>query len=196
MILFQCVESALAVNNFFLNLFGFIFIGLCFSDNLVAQVTEIEAPKSDCDVVRSLDNKQQAVYFTQLVFEANMHELAIVAQDEQQLPVFKRITYHQNQTAACHFPTIAVARAGIWGWYLAWTHEEKAYYARMDGEALVFPPPKLLPVAYVNKIEFLTDFPQPTMRIKMQNGTTQYLTSDDEGRHWKLAEKMDILREK
>lgn len=190
MIIFQCVESALAVNNFFLNLFGFIFIGLFFSDNIVAQVTEIEAPKSDCDVVRSLDNKQQAVYFTQLVFEENMHELAIIAQDEQQFPVFKRITYHQKQAPVCHFPTIAIARAGMWGWYLAWTHEEKAYYARMDGEALVFPPPKLLPVAEVKKIEFLTDVKLPTMQVMTIDGKTQLLTSDDEGRHWQTVENL------
>lgn len=184
-------ESVLAVIKFFLSLLGFVVIGLYFSSKSVVQSAEKEAlPKSDCEVVSTQDNKQQAVYFTQQVFEENWHELAIIAQGEQQFPIIKRITYHEKQTPVCHFPAIAISRAGDWGWYLAWALADKAYYARMDGEALVFSPPKLLPVSQVKKIEFLTDTNLPAMRVMTLDGKTQWLTSDDEGRHWQVMENL------
>ena len=139
-----------------------------------------------CAVVQTLNNRHQLVYFTQQPFADGAQELAIIALDEQQAKVTKRITYHQHKTAGCHFPAIAIIRGGDWGWFLAWAENEKAYYTRMDSEALVFAPPKLLPVTQVTNIEFLSDSLQPAMRIQTKNGKSQDLTSDDQGRSWQL----------
>lgn len=178
-------ESAMRATSKNLIVVGLIFNGLCFSVVGYAQTNEpLEPPESLCVIAASVDNRQQAVYFTQQTFEDNVQELAIVALDERQTPVTKRVTYNQKQTQECHFPTIAITRAGQWGWFLAWTHEDKAYYARMDGEVLVFPPPKLLPLSQVTKIEFSANSPKPTMRLQTQNGASKILVSDDEGRSW------------
>ena len=163
---------------------GIILDGVCFSFAGGAQAAELPVPKSICDVATTVDSRQQPVYFTQQTFEDNVQELAVIALSEQKTPIIKRVTYNQKKSAECHFPTIAITRAGQWGWFLAWAHEDKAYYARMDGEALVFSPPKLLPEPDVKKIEFLNDFPKPTMRLQTQTGASKLLISDDEGRNW------------
>ena len=178
-------EGASQVTSKNLIMWGIVCNGLGFSFAAYAQITEPPVvPKSLCGVATTIDSRQQAVYFTQQTFEGNAQELAIIALDEQKSPVIKRITYNQKQSAECHFPTIAITRAGDWGWFLAWTHNDKAYYARMDGEALVFPPPKLLPVTQVTKIEFVPDATKPTMRLQTVKGAIQLLISEDEGRHW------------
>ena len=156
------------------------------AEEVMASQKERLAVQSACAVAQTLNNRQQTVYFTQQLVAEGVQELAIIATDEQQANITKRITYHQHKTADCHFPAIAIIRAGDWGWFLAWADSEKAYYTRMDGEALVFAPPKILPVTQVTNIEFLSDSPQPTMRIQTQNGQSQDLTSDDEGRNWQL----------
>ncbi|HOY70333.1 MAG TPA: hypothetical protein PL131_06770 [Methylotenera sp.] len=167
---------------------GMVFSGLFFSYAGHAQPNMLPTmPKSLCSIATTIDSRQQPVYFTQQTFEDNVQELAIIALDEQKTPVIKRITYHQKQSDECHFLSIAIARAGDWGWFLAWTHADKAYYARMDGEALVFPPPKLLPVSKVTNIEFLMSAPQPSMRLQTADGKTVLLISEDEGRHWQVA---------
>lgn len=179
------VTRVMGINNI---IYGVVFVGLCFSNAGCAQTTEQPVLlKSQCKIATTIDNRHQAVYFTQQTVEGSVQELAIVALNGQNAPVVKRITYHQKQSDECHFPAIAIARAGDWGWFLAWAHDDKAYYARMDGEALVFPPPKLLPVTHVTNIEFLIDAPHPSMRLQTVSGQTVLLITEDEGRHWQVA---------
>lgn len=167
---------------------GVVYCGLCLGVLGRAETTDsLTPPKSLCTVAASLDNRGKTVYFTQQTFEKDVQELAIIALDEQQAPIIKRVTYHQKLTENCHFPAIAIIRAGQWGWFLAWAHEDKAYYTRMDSEALVFPPPKVLPVAQVTEITFLPNSDSPTMRLLTKSGETKLLVSDDEGRNWQVT---------
>lgn len=163
-----------------------ILLTLC-GNAFAESAAQNEAPTSPCATAQVLNNQHQPVYFTQQAFEDGAQELAIVVQGVQKALVTKRITYQQQKTTACHFPAITIARGGDWGWFLAWADTEKLYYTRMDGEALVFVPPKKIPLSQVEKIEFLADSSQPTMRVQTQNGALHLLISDDEGRHWQLA---------
>lgn len=141
---------------------------------------------SFCMVAQSLNNLQKTVYLTQQMVENGAQELVVIAPDEQNRRVIKRITYQQNQVASCHYPAIAMARGGDWGWFLVWAEADKLYYTRMDAEALVFAPLKSLPIAQVTHIEFLPDVAQPTIRVQNQAGQAQMFNTDDEGRYWQV----------
>ena len=142
------------------------------------------AESSICMVAESQNNLQKPVYFTQQTVEGDAQELVIIAPDAQDRRIVKRITYQQHKAVACHYPAIAITRGGDWGWFLVWSDNEKVYYTRMDSEALVFAPIKSLPIAYVTKVEFLPDTLQPTISLLNQDGQTQLLQTDDEGRYW------------
>ena len=144
--------------------------------------------KSPCQIAQALDNHQQSVYFAQQLVDEGEQELVVLVKDVQQNVVTKRITYAHQKIEACHFPALAIARGGDWGWFLAWADTENVYYTRMDGEAYVFVPPKRLPIAQVENIEFLTNQSLLTMRVQKQDGSSQLFVSDDEGRNWQLTQ--------
>jgi|GEM_PF-1038557 len=153
-------------------------------ENGVVQEANVKQPP--CPIAQAQDHRQQPIAFKQHMFDDGAQDLAVIAVDEQQGRITKRITYNQHQEAGCHFSAVAIARGGDWGWLMVWADAEKIYYTRLDGEALVFVPPKKLPISQVTLIEFLLDTAQPTMRVQTMQGKTQLLTSDDEGRNWQL----------
>ncbi len=162
-------------------------LGLLLCEASHASAGATASPQSTCNIAQLLDSPQRLVYFTQQTFEDGAQELAVIALDVKKSLVTKRITYQRQKTAVCHYPALAIARGGDWGWFLAWADTDKLHYTRMDSEALVFVPPKKLPIAHINKIEFLADAAQPTMRVETKEGSSQLLISDDEGRNWQIV---------
>lgn len=162
-------------------------VRLALADEVPETSTQKMVEPSFCKTAQSLNNLQKPVYFTQQTVEDGTQALVIVAPDELNRQIIKRITYQQNKEAVCHYPAIAITRGGDWGWFLAWADAEKVYFTRMDAEALVFAPLKSLPIAHVVDIEFLSGRSEPSMQIHHQDGQTQFLSSDDEGRHWQVT---------
>lgn len=161
-------------------------LNLAKADETSASSTIDWVEPSFCVVVQSLNNLQKTVYLTQQMVEDGAQELVMIAPDEHNNRVVKRITYQEQMAASCHYPAIAMARGGDWGWFLVWADANKLYYTRMDAEALVFAPLKSLPIAQVTRIEFLPDVAQPTIQLQNQAGQAQLLSTDDEGRYWQV----------
>ena len=170
----------------------FLLLGLAtnstIADEMRATLPSNWLEPSRCMVAQSQNNRQQAVYFTQQTVEDGVQELVIVAPDEENVRVIKRITYQQRKDSACHYPAIAITRGGAWGWILAWSDTHKIHYTRMDADGLVFVPIKSLPIAQVINIEFLPNAALPTMHVQNQSGQTQLLHSEDDGRNWQTVE--------
>jgi len=152
---------------------------------MAIQQADIKQPPT-CPMAKAQDHRQQPIELKQIMFDDSTQDLAVIAVDERQAKTTKRITYHQHKQAGCHFSAVAIARGGDWGWFLVWAEAEKAYFTRLDGEALVFVPPKKLSISHVTEIEFLANSAQPTMRVQTQQGATQLFISEDEGRNWQL----------
>ncbi|MCB5186279.1 hypothetical protein LG201_13775 [Methylobacillus gramineus] len=143
---------------------------------------------SNCRVAATRDINGQPVFLWQYTFTDGTRDLVMATSLEGRLQGIRRVTYGGSQTAGCHFPLLAIARGGNWGWHLAWMRMRKGlFYARMDGEAWVSSPPKRMTTADVTQVELLTNDSRVSLSwLELANNisTPYQMVSDDDGRFW------------
>lgn len=119
---------------------------LLFTSNTMAAESIDSQPTSLCQIAKVQDGNVTAALLWQQLFDDGAHDLAMALPRVGSPLDVKRVTFGGLTTSNCHYPSLALARGGDWGWHLAWVVAGSATlsYARMDGEAWVSSPTKKL----------------------------------------------------
>ena len=153
----------------------------------------LEKISGGCPIAQTLDAQGQPVWLWQHVFDDGAHDLAMARTEHGELLDIRRVTYGGSKQAGCHFPGLAIAPGGDWGWHLAWIMADTAAsqpalrYARMDGAAWVSSPAKRFGNASAYAPQFsLSDGKLALSWQQLVDGRQQsmVLISGDEGRSW------------
>lgn len=149
---------------------------------------------SDCAIAQTADAQGQPVLLWQQMFDDGAHDLAMARTAHGKLLQIRRVTFGGSRQPGCHFPGLAIARGGDWGWHLAWIMADTAAgkpalrYVRMDGAAWVSSPAKRFGDASAHNPDLI----QQDGKLKLSwqqtvNGEQQDMIaiSEDEGRSWR-----------
>lgn len=153
----------------------------------------VESFSGACGMAETKDAQGQPVFFWQHVFDDGAHDLAMAETRQGGLTEIRRVTFGGGKQPGCHFPGLAIARGGDWGWHLAWVVADAAEgrpalrYVRMDGAAWVSSPAKRFGTDSARQPRLLSDGAalelqwQETIEGKSERRSVH---SRDEGRNW------------
>jgi hypothetical protein len=153
----------------------------------------VEKFSGNCVIAQTSDAQGQPVLLWQHVFDDGAHDLAMARTAHGKLLEIRRVTFGGSKQPSCHFPGLAIARGGDWGWHLAWivpdtpAGKPALRYARMDGAAWVSSPAKRFGDATAHHPVLMVDGKQ--LKLTWQqilDGKQKNMAaiSEDEGRHW------------
>ena len=182
-----------------------IFIGLLIILCFNAQAEEIGL----CDrltVVKNINQKNNSqrqlerLTLTQLGFENDVRDLAIIVHNDNLPATIKRVTFNRGKVEPnCFFKPVAFVQGGFaeqfWGWHILWSEASDSllqglFYARMDGEAWVSSNPKTLTkLVAINPQFYLQNKSISITWQQIENAVTVNMQalSSDEGRSWEIA---------
>ena len=147
-----------------------------------------------CAIAQTTDADGEPVYLWQHAFEDGAHDLAMARTQQGSLLEIRRITFGGSTQQGCHYPQLAIARGGDWGWHLAWTLAQvppgkpALRYARMDGAAWVSSPAKRFGDAGAHDPALIVEGEKLTLRwleAADAERKTRTAVSDDAGRNWR-----------
>jgi len=147
-------------------------------------VNVLMAEAGDCPIAAYQESNGETVYLWQQTFEDGVNDL-VMSKTTPERGDAKRVTFGGSRQLGCHYLALAIARGGDWGWHIAWSNEHGVFYARMDGEAWVSSPPKLISSSPAKQLSF--EKAEAKLKLSwepLDPVAPAYAVSNDEGRSW------------
>ncbi len=148
------------------------------------------SPVLSCPIAKVSDHDDVPVYFFHYQFLDSNQDLAVAKPIAGKNTDIRRVTFAGSK-ATCLSNGLAIAKGGDWGWHLLWLLQDGAVlrYARMDGEAWVISPSKVLAKhAQPLKVPVILTSGQRVWVVWVEADSNTYsvyaVYSDDEGRNW------------